>query len=137
MYFGNLAGAVSADALQAFASKAGAVKAVTATESGRFAYVEFASEAAAAKAVETLNGSELEGRTLAVELSREPKERVPREPRAPRAPAAEREEAPEDPTRIALRNLPRETNNAVRVWRRRRGCARVGCGGRALQYSPC
>lgn len=84
LFVGSLAWATTDDSLQAHFAAAGTVasaKVVTDRESGRsrgFGFVEFEDDAEADKAVETLNNSELDGRTITVNEAR-PKEDRPRD----------------------------------------------------------
>ncbi len=84
LYVGGLPYSTSEDALKELFSEAGTVETATIIMdkmSGRskgFGFVEMATEEEAKKAIETLNGKEFEGRTLAVDEAR------PMEPRAPR-----------------------------------------------------
>jgi len=77
LYVGNLAyGATEADLREAFA-EAGTVadvKVVLDRESGRprgFAFVEMSTDDEAAKAMSTLNGRDIQGRTISVSEARE------------------------------------------------------------------
>ena len=66
------------------------MKIVTDTYDGRskgFAFVEMATDEEAALAAQNLNGTELEGRSIRVDLAR-PKESRPRDNRGPSPPAA-------------------------------------------------
>ena len=72
LYIGGLAWATTDDTLQAHFAQAGAVvsaRVVTDKESGRsrgFGFVEMENEADAQKAIDTLNGTELDGRAISV-----------------------------------------------------------------------
>jgi RNA recognition motif-containing protein len=83
LFIGSLAYATTDDALKAFFEQIGEVASahvITDRDSGRskgFGFVEFADEANNQKAVDELNGKELDGRTITVGLAR-PKEDRPR-----------------------------------------------------------
>ena len=82
LFIGSLAYATNDDSLKAFFEQVGAVKrarVITDRESGRskgFGFVEFEDEANNSKAVDQLNGQELDGRAIAVSIAR-PKEDRP------------------------------------------------------------
>lgn len=84
IYVGGLPYSASEDTLKELFAQAGTVESaiiITDKMSGRskgFGFVEMASDEEAKKAIEILNGKELEGRTLSVDEAR------PMEPRAPR-----------------------------------------------------
>lgn len=86
LFIGSLAYATTDDSLKAFFEDLGEVtsaRVVTDRETGRsrgFGFVEFADEANNQKAVETLDGKELDGRPITVSIAR-PKEDRPRQPR--------------------------------------------------------
>src|SRR5262245_912043 len=77
LYVGNLSyNATEADLREAFgeAGEIAEVKVMLDRETGRprgFAFVEMATEAAAAQAIQNLNGRELQGRTLTVNEAQE------------------------------------------------------------------
>lgn len=83
LFIGSLAYATNDDSLKAFFETIGEVtsaRVVTDRETGRskgFGFVEFADEANNQKAVDALNGKELDGRPINVSLAR-PKEDRPR-----------------------------------------------------------
>lgn len=83
LFIGSLAYATTDDSLKAFFEVVGEVtsaRVVTDRETGRsrgFGFVEFADEANNQKAVDQLNGKELDGRAINVSLAR-PKEDRPR-----------------------------------------------------------
>ena len=83
LFIGNLAYATTDDSLKAHFAALGEVnsaRVVTDRETGRsrgFGFVEFADEANNQKAVETLDGKELDGREIKVTLA-QPKEARPR-----------------------------------------------------------
>lgn len=83
LFIGSLAYATTDDTLKTFFEAIGEVtsaRVVTDRESGRsrgFGFVEFADEANNQKAVDQLNGKELDGRAINVSLAR-PKEDKPR-----------------------------------------------------------
>ena len=83
LFIGSLASATTDDSLKAFFETIGEVtsaRVVMDRESGRskgFGFVEFADEANNDKAVDQLNGKELDGRPINVSLAR-PKEDRPR-----------------------------------------------------------
>lgn len=118
VFFGNISRECTADQIKEYASTAGPVAGAELARSRRFAYVQFATAAAAEAAVEKLNNVEHMGRPLKVEKSVTPKPKEAREPREPRAPkaAAPAAAAPADSTpatprfredRIAVFGLPR------------------------------
>ena len=78
LYVGNLAYSVTEtdlrEAFSAEGSEVTEVKMVMDRETGRprgFAFVELTTEAAAAKAIETLNGRDLQGRAVTISEARE------------------------------------------------------------------
>ncbi len=78
LYIGNLSfSTTEADLLDAFKAEGhevSEVKLVLDRDTGRprgFAFVEMANDAAAAKAISSLNGRELQGRTISVSEARE------------------------------------------------------------------
>jgi cold-inducible RNA-binding protein len=81
LYVGNLSYDTAVDALkEAFAEFGEIVDAVIITDkmSGRskgFGFIEFADEEAAKKAVEAMDGKEVDGRKLVVNFARPPRER--------------------------------------------------------------
>lgn len=83
LFIGSLAYATNDDSLKAFFEQIGEVasaKVITDRDSGRskgFGFVEFADEANNQKAVDQLNGQELDGRAITVTVAR-PKEDRPR-----------------------------------------------------------
>lgn len=83
LFIGSLAYATTDDSLKAFFETIGEVssaRVVTDRETGRskgFGFVEFADEASNQKAIDELNGKELDGRAINVNLAR-PKEDRPR-----------------------------------------------------------
>lgn len=83
LFIGSLAYATNDDSLKAFFEQIGAVasaRVVTDRDSGRskgFGFVEFEDEANNQKAIDQLNGKELDGREINVSLAR-PKEDRPR-----------------------------------------------------------
>ena len=83
LFIGSLAYATTDDSLKAFFEELGEVtsaRVVTDRETGRsrgFGFVEYADEANNQKAVDQLNGKELDGRAINVSLAR-PKEDRPR-----------------------------------------------------------
>jgi RNA recognition motif-containing protein len=84
LYVGGLSYNTTQDALKAAFEAAGTVETATVimdkmtNRSKGFGFVEMASDEEAAKAIEMMNGKELDGRTLTVNEAR------PMEPRAPR-----------------------------------------------------
>jgi RNA recognition motif-containing protein len=88
LYVGNLSWGVNSDQLAEFFSQAGAVsnaQVITDKYSGRsrgFGFVEMENEADAQKAIEMLNGKELDGREIVVNIARAREERT--EGQAPR-----------------------------------------------------
>ena len=83
LFIGSLAYATTDDSLKAFFETVGPVKSarvITDRESGRskgFGFVEFEDEANNQKAIDELNGKELDGRAIAVSEAR-PREDKPR-----------------------------------------------------------
>ncbi|QQS22119.1 RNA-binding protein [Candidatus Saccharibacteria bacterium] len=83
LFVGSLAYATTDDSLQAFFATVGPVasaRVITDRDSGRskgFGFVEFENEDDNQKAIDQLNGKELDGRTIAVSVAR-PKEDRPR-----------------------------------------------------------
>ena len=83
LFIGSLAYATTDDSLKAFFEQIGPVasaRVITDRESGRskgFGFVEFENEADNQKAVDQLNGKDLDGRAINVSLAR-PKEDRPR-----------------------------------------------------------
>ena len=83
LFVGNLPWSMTGDELQEIFSQFGEIKEVTLITdrmSGRskgFGFVEFVSEEDAAKAVEAMNGSDLQGRSIIVNVAR-PKADRPR-----------------------------------------------------------
>lgn len=83
LFIGSLAYATNDDSLKAFFETIGEVtsaRVVTDRETGRskgFGFVEYADEANNQKAIDELNGKELDGRAINVNLAR-PKEDRPR-----------------------------------------------------------
>ncbi len=81
LYVGNLPYTTSEDELQALFAPAGPVKTVTVVrdrDTGRsrgFAFVEMETQADAQKAISMMNGKDLEGRPLTVNLARPKEER--------------------------------------------------------------
>ncbi len=84
LYVGNLPYSITDDKLREIFSEAGSVTSATVIidkMSGRskgFGFVEMSTEEEAAKAIESFNGKDMEGRNLTVNEAR------PMEPRAPR-----------------------------------------------------
>lgn len=85
LFIGSLAYATTDDSLKAFFEQIGVVasaRVVTDRESGRskgFGFVEFENEDDNQKAVDQLNGKELDGRTINVSLARPREDRPQRE----------------------------------------------------------
>ena len=85
LYVGGIPYSTSEDALREFFSEAGEVESaaiITDRMTGRsrgFGFVEMATEEGAQKAIDTINGKELDGRTLSVSEAR------PMEPRNDRS----------------------------------------------------
>ena len=82
LYIGNLPYTVTEDQLRDLFSQFGEItdlKLITDRMSGRsrgIAFVEFASEEDAAKAIEATNNTEMDGRTIIVNVARPPKPRT-------------------------------------------------------------
>jgi RNA recognition motif-containing protein len=76
LFVGSLSWGTTDDSLKAFFESVGAVKSARVItdrdtrKSKGFGFVEFEDEANNQKAVETLNGKELDGRTITVSLAR-------------------------------------------------------------------
>lgn len=83
LFIGSLAYATNDDSLKAFFETVGEVasaRVITDRDTGRskgFGFVEFTDEASNQKAIDELNGKELDGRPITVNLAR-PKEDRPR-----------------------------------------------------------
>lgn len=90
LFIGSLAYATTDDSLKAFFETVGEVvsaRVVTDRETGRsrgFGFVEFADEASNQKAIDELNGKELDGRTITVNLARPKEDRPHRDFNGPR-----------------------------------------------------
>lgn len=84
VYVGNLSFDTTEDALKDLFAKAGKIDSVSIIIdkfSGRskgFAFIEMSSEEEAKKAIETLNGKELDGRNIVVDEAKPMAERPPR-----------------------------------------------------------
>jgi len=84
LFVGSLAYATTDDGLKAFFEQIGEVasaRVITDRDSGRskgFGFVQFVDEANNQKAVDELNGKELDGREISVSLARPKEERPPR-----------------------------------------------------------
>ncbi|QHU91457.1 RNA-binding protein [Candidatus Saccharibacteria bacterium oral taxon 955] len=84
LFIGSLAYATTDDTLKAFFETVGPVKdarVITDRDSGRskgFGFVEYEDKALNEKAIDELNGKELDGRAIAVSVAR-PKEERPRD----------------------------------------------------------
>ncbi|MBN1899883.1 RNA-binding protein [Candidatus Sumerlaeota bacterium] len=79
LYVGNLNYSVTTDQMEALFAQFGQVKDVRIIEGKGFGFVELSSAEEAAKAMETLNGSEFEGRKLRIDEARPPKKRERRD----------------------------------------------------------
>lgn len=85
LFVGSLAWATTDQALQDFFAQAGTVQSAAVIKdrmSGRskgFGFVEMSSDEEAQKAMEMLNGKELDGRKIVVSIARPKEERAPRE----------------------------------------------------------
>ena len=75
LYVGNLNYAVTDDQLQTLFGNYGEVRDVRIIEGKGFAFVEMSSNDEAEKAMEALNGSDFEGRTLRIDEARPPRPR--------------------------------------------------------------
>jgi RNA recognition motif-containing protein len=75
LYVGNLNYAVTNDQLQELFSGFGQVRDVRIIEGKGFGFVEMSSSEEAEKAMESLNGSDFEGRTLRIDEARPPRPR--------------------------------------------------------------
>ncbi len=69
LYVGNLNYQTTEDGLAEVFSECGEVSEVTVIEGKGFGFVEFAEDASADKAIETLNGIELDGRDIRVDVA--------------------------------------------------------------------
>lgn len=84
LFVGNLPYSASEEQLQGLFTQAGSVKSVTLVrdrETGRsrgFAFVEMGSQAEAENAIRMLSGTQLEGRSIVVNVARPRAERPPR-----------------------------------------------------------
>ena len=84
LFIGGLAFATTDDSLKEFFEQIGEVvsaKVATDRDTGRsrgFGFVEFADEASNQKAIDTLNGKELDGRAINVSVARPKEDRPPR-----------------------------------------------------------
>jgi len=78
LYVGNLGYSVTSEQLQELFGNYGEVQSVNIIEGKGFGFVEFAEASHAESAMEALNGSEFEGRTLKIDEAR------PRKPREDR-----------------------------------------------------
>jgi RNA recognition motif-containing protein len=84
LYIGNLSYTTTEDALKELFSQVGEVKSVViivnkmSGKSKGFGFVEMASQEEAQKAIEALNGQELDGRNIIVDIARPPKPRQKR-----------------------------------------------------------
>ena len=84
LFVGSLSWDTSDDSLRAFFEKAGSVQTAEVARdrsTGRskgFGFVEMGSDAEAVKAVQELNGQELDGRNINVDEARPPRERSER-----------------------------------------------------------
>lgn len=85
LFIGSLAFATTDDGLKAFFEEIGEVtsaRVVTDRETNRsrgFGFVEFADESNNQKAVDQLNGKELDGRSITVSIARPKEDRGPRD----------------------------------------------------------
>lgn len=75
LYVGNLNYAVTNDQLQELFSGFGQVRDVRIIEGKGFGFVEMSNSEEAEKAMESLNGSDFEGRTLRIDEARPPRPR--------------------------------------------------------------
>jgi RNA recognition motif-containing protein len=75
LYVGNLSYSVTSEQLQELFGNYGEVQSVNIIEGKGFGFIEFAETSQAEAAMEALNGSEFEGRTLKIDEAR------PRKPR--------------------------------------------------------
>lgn len=87
LFVGNLAYSVTDTQLQKLFEPHGIVKSIkvisdrTTGRSRGYGFVEMSSEAEAGRAIEALNGTQLEGRTLVVNEAHPPERRAPRSER--------------------------------------------------------
>ena len=99
LFVGNLAYQTKENDLQDYFSQAGSVASVNLMldkitgKSRGFAFVEFATPAEAAKAIEMFHRKEFQGRSLTVNVARPKEERPPGEGAGPRRDAGERHNA--------------------------------------------
>jgi RNA recognition motif-containing protein len=75
VYVGNLSYSVGNSQLEELFAQYGQVKEVRVIEGKGFGFVEMSNVDEASKAMEALNGSELDGRTIKVDEARPPRER--------------------------------------------------------------
>ena len=75
LYVGNLDYSVSTEELEQLFSNYGVVKGANIIEGRGFGFVEMADEGSASAAIQGLNGTEFEGRTLKVNEARERSDR--------------------------------------------------------------
>lgn len=78
LYVGNLNYGVTNEQLQELFAQHGEVKQVNVIEGKGFGFVEMNSPQDAEKAMDALNGSDFEGRTMKIDEARPPKARAPR-----------------------------------------------------------
>jgi len=79
LYVGNLDYSLTNEQLEELFSKHGEVKQVNIIEGRGFGFVEMSNPSEAAKAKETLDGSDFKGRTLKVDEARPPRSRQKRD----------------------------------------------------------
>lgn len=128
VFVGNLNYATSADDLASFLAVAGTVLDVripTDRATGRargFAFVRFSEAAEAKRAIEELNGGELDGRRLVIKEAEERRERAPSKPRrrieGDDEPEFEWADEPVQPSRRTRGSKPRGTFRDLRGTKR-------------------
>ena len=79
LYVGNLDYSLTNEQLEELFSKHGEVKQVNIIEGRGFGFVEMSNPSEAAKAKETLDGTDFKGRTLKVDEARPPRDRQKRD----------------------------------------------------------
>jgi RNA recognition motif-containing protein len=75
LYVGNVSYSTTSDELKELFSKYGEVKSVNLMEGRGYGFIEMSSTEEAAKAKESLNGTDFKGRTLKVDEARKPREK--------------------------------------------------------------
>jgi RNA recognition motif-containing protein len=81
LYVGNLSYSVTKEQLKELFAPYGEVQQITVIEGKGFGFVEMENQVDAEKAKAALNGTQLSGRTLTVDVARPPKDKQKRGPR--------------------------------------------------------